>query len=88
MESKFRGQFTHDIKGLNRNLSDAVYRSILNVKAAKSISGIRNLVKLKKYKTHYRIRIEGDYRIGIIIRGKTVWFVCFAHRSAFYKRFP
>ena len=88
MELKFSGQFNKDVKGLNRNLSEAIHKSILNVKTASSVPGIHNLVKLKKYKTHFRIRIEGEYRIGVIIRGKTVWFVRFAHRTVFYKNFP
>ena len=88
MELKFSGQFDRDIKGLNKKLSGAVRQSILNVKSASATSGIQNLVKLKKYKTHFRIRIEDEYRIGIIIRGKTVWFMRFGHRNSFYKRFP
>jgi mRNA interferase RelE/StbE len=62
--------------------------AILNVKKAATPAQINNLKKLRNYKTHYRIRIGGNYRIGLVIRNKTVWFACFGHRNTFYKGFP
>ena len=88
MELKYNGQFNRDIAHRNRELSVAIKHAILNVKKASTISQIQNLVKLKKYKVHYRIKVADDYRIGIIIRGNKVWFARFGHRSNFYKTFP
>ena len=88
MELRFKGQFNRDIDIHDRELLEAVKDSILNIKSAKSASQIHGLKKLRKFKTHYRIKIEEDYRAGIIIRGKTVWLARFGHRNTFYKKFP
>lgn len=88
MELKYRGTFNHDIDINDRDLLEKIKTSILNAKNAKSVSQIQQLKKLRKYKTHYRIRIAENYRIGVIIRHKTIWFVCFGHRNIFYKNFP
>jgi mRNA-degrading endonuclease RelE of RelBE toxin-antitoxin system len=88
MELKYKGTFKRDFETANRALIVAVYQAVMNVKAAKSIEQIHHLKKLHKYKTHYRIRIANDYRIGIIIRKNTVWFVRFGHRNIIYKQFP
>ena len=88
MELKYKGQFSRDIDTDNSKVLNAVKDAIINVKNAANISKIHNLKKLKKYSIHYRIKIAENYRIGIIIRKNTVWFVRFGHRSAFYKYFP
>jgi mRNA-degrading endonuclease RelE of RelBE toxin-antitoxin system len=88
MELKFKGQFNRDIDINNRHILEEIKEAIANVKSAKSISLIRNLKKLRNYQTHYRIKIAEDYRIGIIVRGKTVWFARFGHRNLFYNKFP
>ena len=89
MELKFKGQFDRDIDINNRKVLDAVRDVILNIERAENISQIQNLIKLKKYHTHYRIKVAGDYRIGVIIRKDTVYFLRFGHRNIFYKKlFP
>ena len=88
MELKFRGQFNRDIDINNRELLEHIRNAILNVKSAKSISQIQNFKKLRKYKVHYRIAISKDYRIGVMIHGQKIWFVCFGNRNNFYKYFP
>ena len=88
MELRFKGKFNRDIDISNRNLLEQVKNAIQSVIAAKDIAQIQNLKKLRKYKTLYRIEIDKDYRIGIIIRNKTVWFVRFGHRNNFYEYFP
>jgi hypothetical protein len=60
MELKFKGQFNRDIDTSNRDLLTEIRDAIINVKAAKSISHIRNLKKLRNYQTHYRIKIAED----------------------------
>ncbi|MBW8051941.1 MAG: type II toxin-antitoxin system RelE/ParE family toxin [Cytophagales bacterium] len=88
MELKYSGQFNRDVAGCNRILSDEIGKTILKVKKAQDISQIQNLVKLRKYKVHYRIQIAKDYRIGVIIRGNKAWFMRFGHRNSIYKNFP
>ncbi len=89
MELKFSGQFRRDIANRNKALSEEIRNTIKNAKEAQSLSQIQHLVKLKKYEVHYRIRVTENYRIGIIVRGNTVWFSRFGHRNLFYKKlFP
>lgn len=89
MESIAKGQFYRDIsRYTNRFLLEEIEKAIVNVENSNELSQIRNLKKLKRYKAHYRIKVHSDYRIGIIIRGGTVWFVRFGHRNNFYKEFP
>ena len=88
MELKYKGQFNRDIDIDNGKVLNAVKDAVINVKKAENTSKISNLKKLKKYTVHYRIKIAENYRIGIIIRKNTVWFVRFGHQSTFYKYFP
>ena len=89
MELKFSGQFNRDIKGCNSRLSEEILHAIKNVKKASDATQIPNLIKLRKYKIHYRIKVADHYRVGIIIRGNTVQFSRFGHRNIFYKKlFP
>lgn len=88
MELKFKGQFNRDIDIDNRKVLEQVRDCILQVKKARSIAQIPNIKKLRLYKTRYRIRVARNYRIGLIIRNKVVWFVRFGHRSSFYDKFP
>lgn len=67
---------------------EEVKDAILNVQSADSLSQIVNLKKLRNYKTLYRIRVADNYRIGVVVRQKVVWFVRFGHRSSFYGKFP
>jgi mRNA-degrading endonuclease RelE of RelBE toxin-antitoxin system len=87
MELKYKGQFNRDIDIDNSKVLNAVKDAVINVKKAVNISKINNLKKLKKYAVHYRIKIAENYRIGLIIRKNTVWFVRFGHRNTFYKYF-
>ena len=88
MVLKFRGQFNRDIDIANKVILEAVQDSIKNVKQAPSIQHISELKKLRKYKTQYRIKVAEEYRIGVVIKNKTVWFVRFGHRNSIYKNFP
>jgi len=54
MELLFSGQFNRDIDGRSRKLSSEIRNAIFDVKKAKDSSQIQYLVKLKKYKVHYR----------------------------------
>ncbi len=88
MELRYKGQFNRDIDISNTIILMAVKDAILNVKNAAGINKIHNLKKLRKYTAHYRIKIDENYRIGLIIRQNTVWLSRFGHRNNFYKYFP
>lgn len=88
MELRFKGQFNRDIDINNRKVLEEVRACILNVKQAQSIVQIKNIKKLRLYKTRYRIKIAEHYRIGLVIRNNVVWFVRFGHRKSFYEKFP
>jgi len=88
MELKYKGSFKRDFNINNQTIVKAVYEAVINIKTASNISKINDLKKLKKYSVHYRIKIAENYRLGIIIRKNTVYFVRIGHRSSFYKYFP
>ncbi len=85
----FKGSFRRDAARINdRSVKKSLMEMIEVVKTASDISKIHHLVKLWKFKVHYRIEVEGNYRVGIIIRQNKVWFVRVLHRSKIYKEFP
>ena len=89
MELNVKGSFYRDVAAYtNSELLLQIYKAIQNIKSAEYASRIHNLKKLRKYDIHYRIKIAGDYRIGILIKKNKIWFVRFGHRSSFYKKFP
>lgn len=88
MNTVFLKQFYKDLdKVKDQNVKDCIAKIITNVEEANSLRDIKNLKKLKGYKTVFRIK-AGDYRIGIIIEKDIVEFVRFVHRKDIYKRFP
>ena len=89
MVLKFSGQFNRDIAIRNEKVLNEIVKTIANIKNAPSIEYIQHLKKLTDYKTLYRIRVADEYRIGLMIRGNTVWFSRFGHRNVFYRKlFP
>ena len=58
---------------------------IAEIKQADDLSNIRNLHKLKGFKTFYRIR---NYRLGVDIADDTVILTRFLHRKDIYRYFP
>jgi mRNA interferase RelE/StbE len=54
---------------------------------AESLSGIKNIKKLKGSEKSYRIRVS-DYRIGIVLINEKCVFAAFDHRSDIYRYFP
>jgi len=76
---------TYKIK--DRKLLLKVAASIKQVKASQSLPEIHNLKKLTGFSNHYRIRI-GEYRIGLLIKGKMATFERFLHRKEIYRYYP
>jgi len=71
-------------KALLIRLSKLVKR----VMECKSLTEIPNLKPMVGYTGFYRIRL-GEYRVGISLENKTVWFLFFGKRDeSTYKRFP
>ena len=88
MNVRFRSSFKKDLKRIkDPALLDQVNLAIEEVKAAESISAIRNLLKLKGYQELYRIRV-GNYRIGLRVTDEEVIFVRLLHRREIYRFFP
>jgi mRNA-degrading endonuclease RelE of RelBE toxin-antitoxin system len=88
MELKYKGSFKRDFAKCSRANAELVYECVVNIRKATSEKQIQNLKKLRKYSTHYRIKIGEDYRLGIIVRKKKVFLVRFGHRNSFYDSFP
>ena len=64
---------------------------ITQIEKAKTIDNITGLKLLRTYKVHYRIKVETycqQYRIGAVIRGKTIWLIRFLSRKKIYDLFP
>jgi mRNA interferase RelE/StbE len=88
MKVEFKASFLKTLKKIQNNrLKADIANTILSVESADSLKQIDNLKKLKGYKQYYRIRI-GNYRIGIKIEDKTIFFVDIDHRSNIYRIFP
>lgn len=88
MKVQFKESFLKELKKLqNKKLKDSIYECIVQAENAGKLSEIKNLKKLKGYNIYYRIRI-GDYRIGLKIEEKVIFFVVFEHRKDIYKDFP
>ena len=89
MELIAKGSFYRDLSLItNRKLKLTVKESLKKIQEVKTVSEINNLKKLDNFNIYYRIKIEEDYRMGIIIRGKKIWLIRFGHRSNFYNKFP
>lgn len=85
----YKGTFHRDALNIHDRLVKAAALEVIQrVKVATSLSQIHHLVKLRNYKVYYRIEITGNYRIGIVVRNKKIWFVRLLHRSKIYKEFP
>ena len=94
MELHFRPRFYRDLAKLKgkKALNTAIYHAIREIENAKSISGITGLQKLTDYKVYYRIKLKlserENYRLGLAIRGNTVWLGRILPRKKFYRYFP
>ena len=91
MELRFRPKFRRDLLKLKgkEKLNNKVYSIIRQIKSARSISKIPGHKHLDQYKTRFRIKIKisekDNYRMGLIIKGKTIWAERILPRPDFYK---
>lgn len=92
MQFKFKPKFWKDITPLKneREIMAALYKVFTNIEKAKRIDEINNIKQLEKFDARYRIKLKidkkRDYRIGISVHGKTVWFARFLHRKKIYEQ--
>ena len=88
MEVKFAKQFEKDLKAIAEKQVilkvDEIIRELQKVSSLQNLTGIK---KLKGHKNCYRIRI-GNYRLGLLEEGKTVWLARLMLRKDIYKYFP
>jgi mRNA interferase RelE/StbE len=89
MDIEFSKSFekqTSQIK--DKVLLNRLSKLVKRVMKCQSLTEIPNLKPMVGYAGFYRIRI-GEYRIGISLEDKTVWFLFFGKRDeSTYKRFP
>ena len=91
MEHRFKPKFWKDIQKVknDRQLMSALNKIFTNVSEAASADEINNIKALEKFEARFRIKLfldkKRDYRIGIYIHKKTVWFARFLHRRKIYE---
>lgn len=88
MEVRFNDHFYKDLKLIdNQKTSNKLIIIIDEVKQAKILKDVRNVIKMKGHQTAYRIRL-GEYRVGIFLENNVVEFTRFMHRKDIYNYFP
>ena len=88
MEVKFARPFEKDLKAISeKQVILKVDEIIRELQKATSLQNIAGIKKLKGHKDCYRIRI-GNYRLGLMAEGKTIWLARLMPRKDIYKYFP
>lgn len=88
MVVEYTNAFKKDLAQINnRNLALEIKDIIEEAKSVDSITGLRNIKKIKGAKNAYRIRI-GSYRLGFYLEKNVILFTRFLHRKDIYKYFP
>lgn len=88
MEIEFRESFLKDVNHIReKGVKKKIAAVITEIKAASSLSEIRNVKKMEGSENYYRIRI-GDYRVGVSAQDKTLVFLRCLHRKDIYRYFP
>ena len=66
----------------------ALLKFIENLKIANNLQEIKQLKKIKGFKSYYRYRL-GDYRIGFeLTKENNILLIIVAKRNDIYKKFP
>ena len=88
MQIEFLSHFDKDVDNINlKSVRLQIVKFIEQVESAETLLDIRNLKKLKGFKSAYRVRI-GDYRVGFFLEGQKVQLARIVHRKDIYKVFP
>ena len=91
MRVKFKPKFWKDInrEKNDKELMSALYKVFSNVEKAETLAAINNIKQLEKFESRFRIKLfidkKRDFRIGLYIHRKTVWFARFLHRKKVYE---
>ena len=87
-----RGSFKKDLSRISQyDLILALNEKIRQIEAAPEFSHVTGLKLLRGYSSYFRILVRTEkhsYRIGAIIRGRTIWLVRFLSRKKIYQKFP
>jgi mRNA interferase RelE/StbE len=88
MEVKFAKPFEKDLKSISEKQVIIKVDEIIGLlRHTSSLQNIAGIKKLKGHKDCYRIRI-GNYRLGLMAEGKTIWLARLLPRKDIYKYFP
>lgn len=88
MELEFRDSFLKDIKRIRETAVKKKIAAVISAsRKAASLHDLKNIKKLEGSDTYYRIRV-GDYRIGVKLQYKTLFFMRCLHRKDIYRYFP
>ena len=88
MNVLFESSFEKDPRKItNKEVKISILQAIQNTKISNSLREIKNLKKLRSFRSYYRIKI-GDYRIGLELLNNSLIFVRCLHRKDIYKYFP
>jgi len=88
MKTEFTNQFDKDVnKIFDGKILNKIEQIVIIVEETQTLWQIPQLLKMKGYRTSYRIRV-GKFRIGVEIIDDLVIFVRCLPRKDFYKFFP
>lgn len=89
MKTAYLPGFIKDLKALKGSLDYQKIKTLAfeYIPKLHDINEIKNLKKLKGYKSFYRIRV-GDYRIGFRLDNNKVVLMRVLHRKDIYRYFP
>lgn len=88
MKVYFERSFQRDLKKISdKKVKQNIKKLFADISEANSIMDFSSIIKLKSYKTYYRIRL-GDYRIGLDVIDNDVYIVRILLRKDIYKFFP
>lgn len=88
MKLNFKESFERDLSMIRDSIAQKqIKKLIIRLENVLAISDIPHVKKLSGGKGFYRIRI-GDYRVGIVLEGKSVTLVRVLHRREIYRYFP
>jgi hypothetical protein len=91
MEARFKPRFLKDLKRVRKDAEvlTALAHIISQVKQADGIAEVANIKKLVRYRSRYRVKLHldkrRDFRVGLYVKGNTVWFARLLHRRRIYE---
>ena len=89
MELLYGKRFSKDLDTIRyeARVKGALRELIERIKAADSMSDLKDVRKIEGYQGYFRIKV-GDYRLGIKAVQNRIELIRFLHRKDIYRRFP